>query len=301
MDFETARPIVTGIMLLFAALEIARGGFWHRGVATRRDTILDAVSSAVLPLMMVPAVLAVAPAIGEAIRPGSQGWLAWLPGWAMFGILLLGDDLTQYGWHRLSHRWLWLFGLHRAHHSAPYMSVRIVYRNNLVYYLLMPGIWISALLVYWGFGDVYGLYLVLKMAVIVGAHSDQAWDAPLYRRLPRLMWVVERLISTPATHSAHHGLREADGVTHYDGNFGNFLFLWDVLFGTAHITRRRPTEFGLEGLAPVGVVRELLLPAAVTRVPVQGGGRDIDRARAPDIPGRPGTAATPPSPEPPCP
>lgn len=268
MDYETARPMITAIMVGFAMVELVRGSFFHRGVATRRDAIMDAVSTGVLPLMVLPAVLTIAPFLAEAVHPGSEGWLAWLPSWAMFGILLLSDDLTQYWWHRMSHRRAWLFPLHRAHHSAPYMSVRIVYRNNLVYYMLMPGIWISALLIYWGFGGVYGLYVLLKMTVIVAAHSDQPWDAPLYRRAPQLMWMVERLISTPATHSAHHGLRKSDGITHYDGNFGNFLFLWDVLFGTAHITRKRPTEYGLEGLAPVSWVRELLVPVATTRVPL---------------------------------
>jgi hypothetical protein len=36
---------------------------------------------------------------------------------AMVGILIVADDLTQYGWHRLSHS-PWLWPLHRAHHSA---------------------------------------------------------------------------------------------------------------------------------------------------------------------------------------
>ena len=35
-------------------------------------------------------------------------------------------------------------------------------------------------------------------------------------------------------------------MTHYRGNYGNFLFLWDVMFGTAKITRRRPDTFGVE-------------------------------------------------------
>jgi sterol desaturase/sphingolipid hydroxylase (fatty acid hydroxylase superfamily) len=53
---------------------------------------------------------------------------AWanLPWWAMAGLLLIGDDLTQYLWHRASHTPL-LWPLHRAHHSAAYMSVRITY------------------------------------------------------------------------------------------------------------------------------------------------------------------------------
>jgi sterol desaturase/sphingolipid hydroxylase (fatty acid hydroxylase superfamily) len=60
------------------------------------------------------------------------------------------------------------------------------------------------------------------------------------------MWVVERTISTPATHWAHHALTNADGIGHYKGNFGNLLFLWDVLLGTSHITRRYPDRVGLQ-------------------------------------------------------
>lgn len=58
----------------------------------------------------------------------------------------------------------------------------------------------------------------------------------------------------------HHGLHLSDGVTHYHGNYGNFLFLWDVLFGTAKITRRRPEAYGIEGLEPIPVANELLWP-----------------------------------------
>ena len=36
-----------------------------------------------------------------------------------------------------------------------------------------------------------------------------------------------------------------DGIGHYKGNFGNLLFVWDVLFGTAQITRRYPAKVGL--------------------------------------------------------
>ena len=264
MGFERAKLLLAGLMLAFAVLELARGGFFQRRGATWKDTLLDAVSTVTLPLLIVPTIFMVAPALVEVVAPGTEGLLAHWPGWAMFGALLIADDLTQYWWHRLSHR-TWLFPLHRAHHSAPYMSIRLVYRNNLVYYLLMPGIWLSAVLVYWGLGAVYGVYIVCKMAVIISAHSDQPWDAPLYRAAPRLMWWVERIVSTPATHSAHHGLHKSDGITHYDGNFGNFLFLWDVIFGTAHITRQRPAAYGLEGLAPVGLLRELLLPVPAKR------------------------------------
>ena len=36
---------------------------------------------------------------------------------------------------------------------------------------------------------------------------------------------MERLISTPATHHAHHADTTDDGVGYYKGNFGNMFFI----------------------------------------------------------------------------
>ena len=257
-----SKAAVVAVFVLLGAAEAVLGRFWSREQTTRDDVILDVGSNIVVPFLVLPAVLWCAHTLAATLIPGTQDmWAAW-PAWLMWAVLFVGDDLSQYLWHRLSHT-SWLYPLHRAHHSAGYMSVRIVYRNNLIYYAMMPSLWVSGVLVYWGLGPAYVLYLVAKMAVIVSAHSSVPWDAPLRRyRLTRpLIWVLERLISTPSTHAAHHGLHEADGVTHYRGNYGNFLFLWDVLFGTAHITGRRPSDFGIEGLEPVGWSRELLWPA----------------------------------------
>ena len=262
MNGETAKLYVAGVILAFGLLELIAGRFLHRKTSTAKDVAMDIGSLILVPLVIVQIILSITPYIAEALVPNSEGRLAQWPWWAMFGVLLVADDLTQYAWHRVSHTPL-LYPLHRAHHSASYMSVRIVYRNNLVYYLFMPGLWLSGMLVYWGFGAVYPVYLACKMTVIIGAHSSVPWDAPLYRwRLTRpLMWVIERVISTPATHAAHHGLHAHDGVTNYKGNFGNFLFLWDVIFGTAKITRRRPEQFGIEDIPKVGFFEEFVWPS----------------------------------------
>lgn len=236
------------VLLLFAvftAIELWRREFFSPH-ASREDHRLDAAMAVLLPLGIVPLILLVSEFIGARYWPGQRGALAHWPWWAMVATLLVADDLTQYLWHRLSHTsWMWPF--HRAHHAASYMGVRVVYRNNFFYYLLMPGIWASGALVYLGFGWVYIGYSIVKMAVIIGAHSEARWDDKLYRipALHPVMWVVERTISTPATHFAHHALSNRDGIGHYTGNFGNLLFFWDVLFGTAKITRRYPAAFGL--------------------------------------------------------
>ena len=251
------------IFLAFALAELAAGRFFNADRTTRKDLILETGSGLVLPGLVVPFIMVTSAHLAEAVVPDSAGrWSHWHPA-VMFAVLLVADDLTQYLWHRASHASPALYRLHRAHHSAEYMSVRITYRNNILYYAMMPGLWLSGLLVYWGFAPVYYVYLVAKMLVVVGAHSSVAWDEPLYRsRLGRpIMWVLERLISTPATHAAHHGKHEADGVTWYHGNYGNFLFLWDVLFGTAKITRRRPQVYGLENVQPATWFEEWLWPS----------------------------------------
>ena len=232
------------VLVAFASAELIQGKFFAPE-ATREDNRLDIAVTLLFPAISF-AVLTAATALCDWLMPGQRNALAHWAWWQMLIVLLLADDLTQYFWHRLSHTSV-MWPLHRAHHSAAYMSVRIVYRNNAFYYALMPGLWLSAALLYMGFGWVYVGYTIVKLSVIIGAHSAVRWDRWLYCHpmLSPLAWLVEHTISTPATHFAHHALVQDDGIGHYTGNYGNLLFFWDVLFGTAHFTRRYPTAYGL--------------------------------------------------------
>lgn len=266
---------ILGVYAAFALVEYVAGRFFQP-LAKPGDGLIELVSTLAILLVTIPAIYFMGAALTELVVPGSQNALAWLNPFLMFGIFLIADDLTQYWWHRAAHSSPWLYQFHRAHHEARYMSIRITYRNNLLYYLFMPGLWASSILVYLGFGEVYMVYGGIKMLVIFGAHSSVRWDAPLYRHrwLHPVAWLLERTISTPATHAAHHGLTTADGITNYKGNYGNLLFFWDVLFGTAKITRRYPTEYGIENLEPVGPWQQILYPlirrpARATRVVAQ--------------------------------
>jgi sterol desaturase/sphingolipid hydroxylase (fatty acid hydroxylase superfamily) len=265
--------LIVVIYALFAVVELIAGRFVYREDTTRKDLFLDVACALSLPLVVVPTVLWSGAALSDFLRPGSANALSSWPAWSMFVVLIFADDLTQYWWHRLSHRVPWLFALHRAHHSASYLSVRVTYRNNLVYYALMPGLWCSSVLIHLGFGPVYAFYASLKLLVIIGAHSSVPWDAWMLNRrwTHPLLWVIERTISTPTTHSAHHGRHAMDPATHYRGNYGNLLFVWDIVFGTAKITRRRPCDFGLENVEPASALEEFVWPFRAMAAATSGG------------------------------
>lgn len=253
---------VIGILVGFIVLEIIFTSFFKKKGQTRSDAIVEVIGSGMLVLFTQPTILVLAGLLLWKVVPGAQGVISDWNFFAVFALFLVFDDMTQYWWHRITHSTPWLYKLHRPHHEAEYLSVRIVYRNNIFYYFMMPGLWLSGALIYLGGGWVYAVYIVIKMSVIFGAHSDVRWDEPLYKVkwLSPIMWVVERTISTPATHSAHHGKHASDGVTNYKGNYGNLLFFWDVLFGTAKITRRYPDQMGVENLPPTSTAEQLLWP-----------------------------------------
>src|SRR5450830_1207731 len=224
----------------FALMEFVTRRYQRTVTANANDTKLDLLMFLSLVAITQPLALMASAQLGAWLAPTWQNRLADLPWWAMVGLLLVGDDMTQYWWHRLSHSPL-MWPLHRAHHSASYMSIRITYRNNFFYYLMMPGLWIGGALLYLGVGGmVYAVYMVVKLLVILGAHCAWRWDEPLYRirALHPLAWVLERTISTPATHWAHHAITNEDGIGHYKGNFGNLLFFPVLQSQRAHSALR---------------------------------------------------------------
>jgi sterol desaturase/sphingolipid hydroxylase (fatty acid hydroxylase superfamily) len=232
-------------VLALGAIEFACGLYEARW--TRNERFLDIASFAVPYVFTGPFIALFSTKFLPVLLPGFRNRFAWVPFFWGFLIICIGDDLTQYWYHRLHHQIPWLWRFHRAHHSAPYMGMAMASRQNVWYTIFFSQIYATAALVYLGFGRTAAVALVLKSLITTLAHSSIPWDQPLYRYrvLHPVAWALERLISTPATHHAHHADSSDDGVGYYKGNFGNMFFLWDVLFGTAHISRRYPETYGI--------------------------------------------------------
>lgn len=246
MTGEMISKLIPATFLLVLGIIEAIGGLYFNDKRTKNDFAIEILALVTLPTLIQPTILLVVMFGMETWFPGLENYFIRYPFWFQFVAFLILDDMSQYWWHRFSHVNSTMWKLHRPHHVVEEMGVLVTYRNATLYYALMPGIWFSGMLIYLGMGSVYLWYIPIKLVFILLAHSETRWDRFLfkYKILHPIAWVLERTITLPSTHYAHHGLTAEDGVSHPNGNFGNLLFFWDVLFGTAKITRKYPTKFG---------------------------------------------------------
>ncbi len=246
MSDEIFSKLIPTTFLLVLGIMEAMGGLYLDDKRTKNDFSIELISLITLPVFIQPGIFLFIFWIGNSLFFQYDNSLASISIWWHFLAFIILDDMMQYWWHRLSHSNRVMWKLHRPHHVVEEMGVLVTYRNAILYYALMPGIWFSGILVFLGMGYAYLIYLPIKLVVILLAHSETKWDRLFYQYkiLHPLAWVLERTISTPSTHFAHHGLTAEDNVSHPNGNFGNLLFIWDIIFGTAKITRKYPTKFG---------------------------------------------------------
>lgn len=246
MEEVTISKLFPVTVLLVLGIIESIGGLYFDDKRSKNDFTIELFSLISLPTLIQPGIFLLVLWLMGFAFPELEDYYIQASLWWHILAFLIFDDMTQYWWHRLSHVNRKMWKLHRPHHVVEEMGVLVTYRNAILYYALMPGIWFSAVLIYLGMGYIYLFYLPIKLVVILLAHSETKWDRFLYRYkiLSPLAWVIERTISTPSTHFAHHGLTAEDGVSHPNGNYGNLLFVWDVIFGTSKITRKYPSRFG---------------------------------------------------------
>ena len=233
------------VTLLFLSLV-----FWEVLSGITRQTkrrisewLIDGLGFAQLGLIR-PIVFVMAFGLGALLFPEYQNSLDHLPFWLGFLIVFLPDDFTHYWVHRIAHHKAWLWGFHRTHHTPNIYQTSIAFRENWLWFWIMPGFWWTGFMIYAGL-----LEEALLSSAIIGIHNiwihnGTNWDLKLYKtRLSRfLMRFFEIFINTPSLHRAHHGLGQ-NAVPM--GNYAQTLFIWDVIFGTAKFTEdNRPEYYG---------------------------------------------------------
>jgi sterol desaturase/sphingolipid hydroxylase (fatty acid hydroxylase superfamily) len=160
-------------------------------------------------------------------------------------VLVIGDFIG-YWMHRLFHgRTLWPF--HAVHHASTELdwlsAVRLHPVNDIVTRLVQV---IPIVLL--GYGPtVVAAYAPFLALFAIFLHANVPWDfGPL-----------RYAIASPRFHRWHH-TSEEEGL---DRNFAGLLPVWDMVFGTYHLPRRAPGEFGLKAeTVPESLWGQLLWP-----------------------------------------
>jgi len=210
-------------------------GVYNNQQRKKGDWLVDAISFGQLAILK-PLVMLLAFYMAFFLLPQLENVFVDIPFWLGFVIVFLPDDFSHYWIHRLAHTHQSIWPLHRTHHTPTVYQTSIAFRENWLWFIVMPGFWWHGLMIYFGL-----IEQVILTSAIVGAHNvwlhnsstkDRFLYKNKYTRFP--MKLVEYVLNTPSLHRGHHGLGK-NGVPF--GNYAQTLFIWDVIFGTAKFMR----------------------------------------------------------------
>ena len=153
-----------------------------------------------------------------------------LDAWWAWTLMILGDDLVYYWFHRFGHRMRIGWAAHVNHHSSEFYNLSTALRQSWTGPLLK--VWFYLPLAWLGF---HPLMILTAQAISL---LYQFWiHTETIGRLPR---PIEWIFNTPSHHRVHHG----SNPQYLDRNYGGILIIWDRLFGS-FTPESEPVRFGL--------------------------------------------------------
>lgn len=135
-----------------------------------------------------------------------------------FILLLLGIDFIFYWVHRWGHEMKIMWAAHSPHHSAEEMNFFVALRASVTQRLFSFFFFWPLTLVGFTPFDIYTM-TALHLFISFLHHTEF---------IPKLWRPIEFIFTTPSHHRVHHGAN----YQYLDKNFGEFLIIWDRMFGT---------------------------------------------------------------------
>ena len=161
---------------------------------------------------------------GAALWADARGWgllsLVDWPIWLEVIIAMVVLDFAIWAQHVATHIVPPLWRLHRVHHADPEVDVSTAFRFH-PFEIGLSALWKAAVVVVLGAPAVAAFwYEVLLNSMAQFNHANM--------KLPRWLDRSLRLIVvTPGMHRVHHSVKREES----DNNYGNFLSIWDRIFG----------------------------------------------------------------------
>ena len=146
--------------------------------------------------------------------------------WFTFILLLLGVDFVFYWVHRWGHAINIMWAAHSPHHSAEEMNFFVAVRASVTQRLSsFMFFWVLAVV---GFkpADIY-MVVAIHLFIAFFHHTELVY---------KLWKPIEWLFTTPSHHRVHHGVN----TQYLDRNFGEFLIVWDRMFGSFEEEKEKP-------------------------------------------------------------
>jgi len=210
--------LATPFFVLTVLLEIvfARLG-WLKARYETRDTAVSLTMGLIstlagLPLAAVVATVGLWAYQHRLFTISTDAWWAWV------AVFLL-EDVTYYGFHRISHeRRIW-WASHVNHHSSQHYNLGTALRQTWTG--AVAGTWLLWVpLMFLGFPPwMVAIEKGISLVYQYWVHTEAI------RRLPA--W-FEAVFNTPSHHRVHH----ARNPRYLDKNYAGILIVWDRMFGT---------------------------------------------------------------------
>ncbi len=247
----------TYIPVLVAALTITmcEQFFPHRRdwLPNRKDVLNDTIYMVIVQSLL-PKFIGFFVSITLLQYFQAQGTLAnglWPQHWPIVSqvlLMLISAEFMRYWVHRLAHNWKPLWQFHAVHHSPHKLYWVNVGRfhplEKMLQYLfdalpfILLGVSEEVLAGYFVFYAVNGFFQHCNIELRLG--------------------YLNYLISGPELHRWHHSMRTEES----NNNYGNNLIVWDLVFGSWFLPRRRVVDaLGLVNRSyPLGFMGQLKTP-----------------------------------------
>lgn len=171
------------------------------------------------------------------------------PLWALL-ICFMWDDLSTYIYHRMAHSYQPLWSLHRLHHSPKTLDwvsgTRNFWAENIIYDVVT------------GFCFVF-IELPPQLLFLLMFYADHT-NYLLHSNARINLGPFRYFLVSGETHRWHHSKNK---LYKHGCNFGGRTLMWDWIFGTVYIPKKRfstPKEYGISENFKDGPFERLVAP-----------------------------------------